>query len=170
MGDKTGHKSDPEPRIPIRPGDRFVETTPERTSATKKRGRDRPKAKLDSDDESAEEEEDTRSRKKGRKSNGATRKVTPSPESSSDRACTIVEFLEPSKIKKWRDRSSWEQYIEMIEAIQREVDGDIFIFFTLHVCRLFAGTLSDSLRKLFAGRVRRRHAEKILASVCQSSI
>lgn len=65
-GDKAGRKSDPKPKVAgRRPVADSVETTPERTQAPKKRGRDRPKAKPDSDDEGDGEEEDTRSRKGG---------------------------------------------------------------------------------------------------------
>jgi len=163
LGDKTGRKSDPKPRVPTRPRVRFVETTPECISATKKRGRDRPKAKLDGDDESAEEEEDAGSRKKGRKSNGATRKVSPSPASSSDRAITIVEFLEPSTMKKWQDRPSWERYIKVIEAVQRK-ERDVFYFFTLKgektTCREHSRVCSEkfpiTLMGFYESHTRRR--------------
>lgn len=138
-GDKAGRKSDPKPKVPTRRPAAVlsVETTPERTHAPKKRGR--PRAKPDSGDEdSEEEEEDTRSRKKGRKSNGTTRKVSPSPTPSSDRASPIVEVLEPSTIKKWGDLPSWEQHIEAIDTVERTEEGDLFIYFKLYVCRLFA--------------------------------
>ena len=149
------------PRVTTYPAVPSVETTPERTSATNGHGRDRQKAKLEDDDGGAEEEEDTRSRKKGRKGNSATQKGFPSPASSSDRASLIEEFLDPGAIKKWRDCVSWEQHIEMIEAVERTEEGDLFIYFKLHVCRLFVGALSDSSGLLFVGRVRRQCAKNL---------
>lgn len=168
-GDKTGRKSDPKPKAwGRRPVANSVESTPERTPPPKKRGRDRSKAKPDSDHESAGEEEDSRSRKRGRKSIGATRKVSPSPASSSDRASPVVALLEPSGIKKWESLPSWERYVEVIDTVEKTEDGDLFIYFKLCVFRLSLCTLSDSLGMLFVGRVRRRHAKKIRVSVRKS--
>ncbi|KAH9987529.1 hypothetical protein BJV77DRAFT_950179, partial [Russula vinacea] len=131
-GDKTGRKSDPKPKVAgRRPVANSVESTPERTPPPKKRGRDRSKAKPDSDHESAGEEEDSRSRKRGRKSIGATRKVSPSPASSSDRASPVVALLEPSGIKKWGSLPSWERYVEVIDTVEKTEDGDLFIYFKL---------------------------------------
>jgi chromobox protein 5 len=167
-GDKTGRKSDPKPRVATRrPAVLSVESTPER-HVPKKRGRGRPKAKLDSDDESAEEKEDTRSRKKSRKSNGATRKASPSPASSSETASPIVELLEPSAIKKWGTLPSWERLVETIDTVERTEEGDLFIYFKLYVYRRFACTLSDSLGMLFVGRARKQHARKLRESVRKS--
>jgi hypothetical protein len=53
--------------------------------------------------------------------------VSASPASSSDRASLIEEFLEPSAIKKWRNRVSWEQYIEVIETVQRAEEGVVYL-------------------------------------------
>jgi len=129
---KTGRKSDPKPRVTTRrPAVLSVESTPERTHAPQKRGRGRPKAKLDSDDESAEEEEDTRFKKKSRKSNGATRKASPSPAPSSDRASPIVELLEPSAIKKWGTLPSWERHVDTIDTVEKTEEGDLFIYFKM---------------------------------------
>jgi len=131
--ERAGRKSDPKLKAaPRRPVAASVETTPEPASATtKKRGRGRPKAKVDSDDEGAEEEEDGRSRKRGRKSNGITRKESPSPALSSDKASESIQTLEPSAIKKWGGLPSWEQHLEDIDTVERTPDGDLFIYFKL---------------------------------------
>jgi len=127
-GDKIGRKSDPKPKgATRRPVAISVESTPEPAQATKKRGR--PKARPVSDDEG--DEEDTRSRKRGRKSNGSTRKASPSPVSSSDRDSPAVELLEPSTIKKWRNLPSWEEHIETIDTVERLGDDDMLIYFKL---------------------------------------
>jgi hypothetical protein len=142
-GDKIGRKSDPKPRAATRrPVAISVESTPEPTRATKKRGR--PKRKPVSDDEG--EEEDNRSRKRGRKSNGAARKPSPSPASVSDRDSPAVELLEPSTIKKWRNLPSWEDYIETIDTVERIGRDELLIYFKLYVFCPFAYTWSDSLR------------------------
>jgi len=168
-GDKGGRKSYTKPKSSTRrPVATSVETTPDFTQSPKKRGRDRPKVKPDSDDEDAEEEEDTRSKKRGRKSNGTTRKVSPSPALSSDRASPVVELLEPSAIKKWGNLLSWERHIEVIDTVEKTEEGDLFIYFKLYVFRLSARTLSDGLGMPFVGRVRRQHAKKIRQSVRKS--
>ena len=145
-----------------------VETTPEPAQATKKRGRDRSKAKPDSDQDDVEDLEEKRSRKRGRKSNGVTRKASPSPASSSDRASPIVELLEPSTIKKWGDLPSWERHIETIDTVEKSEEGDLFIYFKLYVFRLSVCPTLDTLEMLL-GRVRRQHARKIQKSVPRSS-
>jgi len=100
----------------------------------KKRGRDRQKARSGSgDDDAEEEEEDTRSRKRGRKSNGVNRKASPSPASSSNRNSPMVELLEPSAIKKWRNLPSWERHIETIDTVEKTEEGVLFIYFKLWV-------------------------------------
>jgi hypothetical protein len=142
-GDKIGRKSDPKPKgAARRPVAISVESTPEPTQATKKRGRTKPRQV--SDDEG--DEEDTRSRKRGRKSNGTTRKASPSPASLSDRDSPVVELLEPNTIKKWKNLPSWEEHIETIDTVERIRDGELLIYFKLYVFCLFAYTWSDSLR------------------------
>jgi hypothetical protein len=159
-GEKGGRKSDTKPKAATRrPVAASIESTPEPAQATKKRGRDRPKAKSGSDDEAGDEEEDTRSRKRGRKSNGVSRKVSPSPASSSDRASPVVELLEPSAIKKWGNLLSWERHIEAIDTVEKTDDGDLFIYFKLSAVLLSACTISDGV-KFSLGKVKRRHAKK----------
>jgi hypothetical protein len=165
-GDKMGRKSDPKPKgATRRPVAISVETTPEPAQATKKRGRTRTRAVSDAGDE----EEDTRSKKRGRKSNGTIRKASPSPASSSDRDSPAVELLEPSTIKKWRSLPSWEEHVETIDTVERIGDDDLLIYFKLYVFCLFAYTWSDSLRMLFVGRVRRQRAKNIRMCVRISS-
>jgi hypothetical protein len=143
-GERAGRKSDPTPKAPSRrPAATSVETTPEPTSATtKKRGRGRPKAKVESGDEGAEEEEDRRSRKRGLKSNGTTRKASPSPASSTDRASESIQTFEPSAIKKWGGLPSWENHLEEIDTVERTPDGDLYIYFKLSVVCFFASVMS----------------------------
>jgi hypothetical protein len=156
-GDKIGRKSDPKPKgATRRPVAISVESTPEPVQVPKKRGR--TKAKPVSGDE-GDEEEDTRLRKRGRKSNGTTRKASPSPASSSDRDSPAVELLEPSSVRKWKNLPSWEDHIESIDTVERVRSGDLYIYFKLYVFCLFAYTWSDSLRTLFVGRVRRHRAK-----------
>ncbi|KAF8489877.1 hypothetical protein F5888DRAFT_1743852 [Russula emetica] len=127
-GDKMGRKSDPKPKGGTRrPVAISVENTPEPAQATKKRGRTRTRAVSDAGDE----EEDTRSKKKGRKSNGTIRKASPSPASSSDRDSPAVELLEPSTIKKWRSLPSWEEHVETIDTVERIGNDDLLIYFKL---------------------------------------
>jgi hypothetical protein len=150
-GDKTGRKSDPKPKgATRRPVAISVESTPEPSQATKKRGR--PKARPVSEDE-GDEEEDTRSKKRGRKSNGTTQKASPSPESS-DSDSPVVELIQPSKINKWRALPSWEASIETIDTVERIKGDNLLIYFKLYVFCLFAYTWSDRMRMLFVGRVR----------------
>jgi chromobox protein 5 len=144
-----------------------IETTPEPQSP-KKRGRDRPKAKPDSDDEDPEEEDNTRLKKRGRKSNGTTRKASPSPTPSLDRASPATELLEPSAIKKWGDLPSWERYIEVIDTVEKTDNDGLFIYFKLYVSFFFLGELCI-LGISFVGRARRRRAKKALESVQKSS-
>lgn len=127
-GEKAGRKSDartkPSPRHPDAPS---VETSSEPIStATKKRGRFRQKAREESEDA----EDDTRSRKRGRKSNGISRKASPSP-ASSDKAHPSPELLEPSTVKKWGSLPSWERHIQTIDTVEKTDDGDLFIYFKL---------------------------------------
>ena len=136
-GDKIGRpKSKGTTRRPVAIS---VESTPE---PTKKRGR--PRVRPVSDDEG--DEENTRQRKRGRKSNGTTRKASPSPASSSDRDSPAVELLEPSLIKKWKNLPSWEEHVETIDTVERIGDDELLIYFKLYVFCLFANTWSDSLR------------------------
>jgi hypothetical protein len=136
-GDKTGRKSDPKPKgATRRPVAISVESTPEPSQATKKRGR--PKARPVSEDE-GDEEEDTRLKKRGRKSNGTTRKASPSPESS-DSDSPVVELMQPSKINKWRALPSWEASIETIDTVERIKGDNLLIYFKLYVFCLFAYT------------------------------
>jgi chromobox protein 5 len=139
-GEKAGRKSEPKPKAATRrPVAASVESTPEPAQGTKKRGRDRQKAnKPGSDDEDAEEEDDTRSKKRGRRSNGVTRRVSPSPTPSSEMASPVVELLEPSTIKKWGNLPSWERHIEAIDTVERTDDGDLVIYFKLYVIRFSA--------------------------------
>lgn len=131
-----GRKSDPKPKgATRRPVAISVETTPEPVKVPKKRGR---KARPVSSDEG--DEEDTRSRKKGRKSNGTARKASPSPASSSDSDSPAVELLEPSMIRKWRGIPSWEDYIVSIDTVERLDDDELVIYFKLYVSCLFAYT------------------------------
>jgi chromobox protein 5 len=148
-GEKGGRKSDTKPKAATRrPVAASVESTPEPAQATKKRGRDRPRAKSGSDDEVGDEEEDVRSRKRGRKSNGVTRKASPSPASSSDRASPVVDLLEPSAIKKWGNLPSWERHVEAIDTVEKTDDGDLFIYFKLYVVLLSTCTISDNVEIL----------------------
>ena len=53
------------------------------------------------------------------------------PALSSDRATATVEFPKPSATNKWNRLPSWEQYIEMIEHVERVGDGDLIVYFKL---------------------------------------
>jgi hypothetical protein len=165
-GDKIGRKSDPKPKGGTRrPVAISVESTPEPVQVPKKRGR---KPKPPSSDE-GDEEEDTRVKKRGRKSNGTTRKASPSPASASDRDSPPVELLVPSLVRKWRGLPSWEDHVQSIDTVERVRSGDLYIYFKLYVFCLFAYTRSDSLRMLFVGRVRRQRAKNSRKSVRISS-
>lgn len=157
-GDKTGRKSDPKPKgATRRPVAVSAESTPEPARVIKKRGRQ--KAKPDSDEE-GDEEEDTRSKKRGRKSNGTIRKASPSPALSSDRASPVVELLEPSAIKKWGSLPSWENHIETVDTVEKTEEGELVIYFKLFVFLSLCGTWFDNLGMRFVGRVRRQRAKK----------
>jgi hypothetical protein len=165
-GDKIGRKSDPKPKgATRRPVAISVESTPEPAQATKRRGRTRTKPVSDDEDD---EEEDTRPKKRGRKSNGTTRKASPSPALSSDRDSPAVELLEPSTIKKWGSLPSWEEYIDEIDTVEKITNKTLLIYFKLYVFCLLAYTWSDSLRTHFVGRARRQRAKKIRLCVRRS--
>ncbi|KAH9987155.1 hypothetical protein BJV74DRAFT_774285, partial [Russula compacta] len=166
-GDKAGRKSEPKSKAATRrPVAASVEATPEPTPATKKRGRDRLQVKPISDDEGAEEE-NTRSRKRGRRSNGTTRKASPSPASSSDRASPIVDLFEPSTIKKWGNLPSWERHIETIDTVEKTENGDLLIYFKLYgektACkensRICAEKFPQELIKFYEAHLKWRQAE-----------
>jgi hypothetical protein len=150
-GERVGRKSDPKPKAPSRRAvAASVESTPEPASATtKKRARGRQKPKVDSDSDGVEEEEEGRSRKKGRKSNGITRNMSPSRASSSDRASEGIQTFEPSLIKKWNALPSWEKHLEEIDTVERTPDGDLLIYFKLLVVVPFASAMSDNLAMSF---------------------
>jgi len=169
-GEKGGRKSDARPKSATRrPAVTSVESTPEPVQATKKRGRDRQKARSGSGDEDAEEEEeeDTRSKKRGRKSNGVNRKASPSPASSSDRGSPMVELLEPSAIKKWRNLPSWERHIETIDTVEKAEEGVLLIYFKLKgektTCkensRICAEKFPQELIKFYESHLKWRQAE-----------
>jgi len=165
-GEKIGRKSDSKPKgATRRPIAVSVESTPEPAQATKKRGRSSKVRPVGDEGD----EEDTRSKKRGRKSNGSTRKASPSPASSLDRDSPAVELLEPSTIKKWRSLPSWEDHIETIDTVERIGDDDLLIYFKLYVFCLLWYTWSDRLRMLFVGRVRRQRAKNIRMCVRISS-
>lgn len=129
-GEKIGRKSDPKPKgATRRPVAISVESTPEPAQAIKKRGRTRVKPVSD--------EEDTRPKKRGRKSNGATRKASPSPSMSSDSDSPAVELLEPSTIKKWGNLPSWEEHIETIDTVELLTNKTLLVYFKLYVFCLF---------------------------------
>jgi len=149
-GDKGGRKSDPKPKAPTRrPVTASIETTPEPTQATRKRGRDRLKVKPDSDDESTGEEEVTSPKKRGRKSNGTTRKASPPPASSSDSDSPIVELLEPSAMKKWGNLPSWERHVEVIDTVEKTEEGRLFVYFKLKGEKTACKENSDVCRDKF---------------------
>jgi len=110
--------------------------------------------------------------KKGRKSNGTTRKVTPSPTPSSDRASPTVELLEPSAIKKWGDLPSWEKHIEVIDTVERTEEGDLFIYFKLKgektACKENSGVCGEKfpqeLLKFYESHLKWKRAEGELES------
>jgi len=167
-GEKAGRKSEPKPKAATRrPVAASVESTPEPAQGTKKRGRDRQKAKPSSDDEGAEEEEDTRSKKRGRRSNGITRRVSPSPTPSSEMASPVVELIEPSTIKKWGNLPSWERHIEAIDTVERTDDGDLVIYFKLKgektACkensRICAEKFPQELIKFYEAHLKWKQAE-----------
>jgi hypothetical protein len=127
---------------------------------------------VDSDDDGAEEEEEVRSRKKGRKSNGITRKVSPSPALSSDRASEGIQTFEPNSIKKWNALPSWENHLEEIDTVERTPDGDLLIYFKLFVVVLFSSATRPltTCQLSLVGKVRKSHAKKIQKSARKSSL
>jgi len=160
-GEKGGRKSDTRPKAATRRQvAASVESTPEPVQGTKKRGRDRQKAKSGSSEEDAEEEEDTRSRKRGRRSNGVNRKASPSPASSSDRGSPVVDLLEPSAIKKWKNLPSWERHIDTIDTVEKTEDGILFIYFKMWVVRLSVHTRCLTAGNCLVGKAKRRPAKK----------
>ncbi|KIJ65210.1 hypothetical protein HYDPIDRAFT_89232 [Hydnomerulius pinastri MD-312] len=88
------------------------------------RGRPR-KSEPQSDNEEApeEDEEEQRAKKKPRKSNGAARK---SKKQDSD-----VEDEKPGTMQKHMSVPSWETLVETIDTVEREADGDLYVFFTV---------------------------------------
>ncbi|KAL4066125.1 hypothetical protein J3A83DRAFT_360255 [Scleroderma citrinum] len=89
---------------------------------TKKRGRPR-KSGVDSDIEViGADDEESRAKKKSRKSDGATR-VADKPESE--------EEVEIGTMKTHLNVASWEHLVESVDTVERNLDGELIVYFTL---------------------------------------
>lgn len=99
-----------------------MESSIEPDSLAKKRSRPK-KDELSSDKLEArdEDEGEQRAKKKPRKSNGLSRKDN-KPDSDE-------EIL--GNMKKHMKASSWEELVDTIDTVEREDDGELYIFFTL---------------------------------------
>lgn len=112
--------------------------------AIKKRGRPR-KDELPSEARD-EEGDEHRAKKKPRKSNGVSRKEN--KHESDDE-----EII--GNMKKHMKVPSWEELIESIDTVEREGDGELYVFFTLSVVRRSSCLYThDGRRKSDKKRVR----------------
>ncbi|KAI6149173.1 hypothetical protein BKA82DRAFT_3976949 [Pisolithus tinctorius] len=84
------------------------DSSPEAEGASKKRADD----------------EEPRAKKKARKSEGTSRKAAEKPES--------VEEEPIGNMKKHMQVSSWEHLVESVDTVERNSDGDLFVYFTLY--------------------------------------
>ena len=126
--DKKKGKSGSRKSEPVKPKPKLVEKPSRKSLAdvepsvepeVKKRGR--PK-KEDLPSETRDEEENVqRAKKKPRKSNGLSHKET-KQESDEEEVGTM---------KKHMKVPSWEELIESIDTVEREDDGELYVFFTL---------------------------------------
>lgn len=103
-----------------------VESSIEPEGLVKKRGRPKkdelPSDKMDTRDE---DEDEHRLKKKPRKSNGLSRQ-----DNKRDSDEEII-----GNMKKHMKVPSWEELIETIDTVEREEDGELYVFFTLSVIR-----------------------------------
>lgn len=97
-----------------------VDSSVEPDTGIKKRGRPR-KDELPSEARD-EEEDEQRAKKRPRKSNGVSRKDN-KPESEDEETV--------GNMKKHMKVPSWEELIETIDTVEREDDGELYVFFTL---------------------------------------
>lgn len=98
------------------------DSSPEAEAASKKRGRPK-KAEPESEPEVIADDEEPRAKKKARKSEGTSRKAAEKPES--------VEEEPIGNMKKHMQVSSWEHLVESVDTVERNSDGDLFVYFTL---------------------------------------
>jgi len=101
-----------------------VESSIEPEALVKKRGRPKkdelPSDKMEIRDE---DEDEHRAKKKPRKSNGLSRQ-----DNKRDSDEEVV-----GNMKKHMKVPSWEELIETIDTVEREEDGELYVFFTLSV-------------------------------------
>ncbi|KAI6126138.1 hypothetical protein EDD16DRAFT_357921 [Pisolithus croceorrhizus] len=98
------------------------ESSPETEAPSKKRGR--PKKTIpESESEMVTDDEESRATKKARKSEGTSRKAADKPESGEE---VIV-----GNMKKHMQVSSWEHLVETVDTVERNANGDLFVYFTL---------------------------------------
>ncbi|KAI6124608.1 hypothetical protein EDD17DRAFT_1469034 [Pisolithus thermaeus] len=98
------------------------ESSPETEAPSKKRGR--PKKTIpESESEMVIDDEESRATKKARKNEGTSRKAADKPESGEE---VIV-----GDMKKHMQISSWEHLVETVDTVERNANGDLFVYFTL---------------------------------------
>ncbi|KAF9219710.1 hypothetical protein BS17DRAFT_740146 [Gyrodon lividus] len=100
------------------------ESSPEAEAPAKKRGRPK-KDEVGSDKiEVLEEDEgEQRAKKRSRKSNGAGRQ---SKKQESD-----DEVDKPGSMRSHMGVASWENLVESVDTVERQKDGELYVFFTL---------------------------------------
>lgn len=100
-----------------------MESSVELESFVKKRGRfKKDEVPLDNLEAREEDEGEQRARKKPRKSNGLSRQ-------DNKRESDDEEML--GDMKKHTKVPSWEELIESVDTVEREDDGELYVFFTL---------------------------------------
>ncbi|KAI6001191.1 hypothetical protein EDD15DRAFT_2361548 [Pisolithus albus] len=98
------------------------ESSPETEAPSKKRGRPK-KTMPESDAEMVTDDEESRATKKARKSEGTSRKAADKSESG--------EEVVVGDMKKHMQIASWEHLVETVDTVERNADGDLFVYFTL---------------------------------------
>ncbi|KAI6044417.1 hypothetical protein EDC04DRAFT_2642470 [Pisolithus marmoratus] len=98
------------------------ESSPDTEPPSKKRGRPR-RTEPNPDHEMIAEDEEPRATKKARKSEGTSRKAADKPDSG--------EEMIVGTMKKHMQISSWEHLVETVDTVERNSDGELFVYFTL---------------------------------------
>lgn len=83
------------------------------------------------------EEDEERAPKKPRQSNGSTKAKAKAPSTVDTEEEEDVPTIEPSKEKKWKERENWENSIERVDTVERDDDGNLWVFFRLYVVLSF---------------------------------
>lgn len=144
MGPRKSEPVKPKPKLVEKPSRKSladiadVESSAEPESHLKKRGRPK-KEEVSSDKRETrdQDEDEQRAKKRARKSNGVAARQEKEKRESDE------EII--GNMKKHMKVPTWEDLIETIDTVEREEDGELYVFFTLWadppLCPLFMLTV-----------------------------